>query len=259
MTARRSSRLPKLASLATAAVASAALLVTAGPATLAVADRLITGSDVADRSIGSKDLAPNAVRSTTIRKNAVQGSDIRNGTITAEDLHASLQGVLAPAGVAGPAGPAGATGPAGPTGPAGASGAAKPDGVATWAVHYEANGDTTFTRTSADTVPAGALIEPLAYTVDGDFSTCDAMFPSMVNFSLVPTGQSLLTAPTNGSSTFQNVTIVQTVSADPSSLKFTTSCTTGGMPGTPLPVPSFDASLTFQWTVRDTTPTRSFN
>jgi hypothetical protein len=256
MPAPRSSRLPRLATLATAVVASAALVVTAGPATLAAADRLITGKDVADRSIGSKDLAPNAVRSTTIRKNAVQGSDILDGTITAEDLHAGLQGVVGPAG---PAGPAGKDGLNGKDGAAGAPGPAKPDGVATWSVHHEVNGATTFTRTSSDTVPAGALIEPLAYTFEGDFSTCDGVAPGFFSFSLGPNGQVLLTAPTNGSSAFQSNAIVQTLSADPSTLKLTTSCSTGGMPGTALPVPSFDASLTFQWTVRDTTPTRSFN
>ena len=33
----------------------------------------------------------------------------------------------------------------------------------------------------------------------------------------------------------------------------------GSPMGYPAQVPSFDASLTFQWTVRDTTPTQSFN
>ena len=255
MPAPRSSRSPRFAVLATAVVASAAVVVTAGPATLAAADRLITGKDVADHSLGSKDLAPNAVRSTTIRKNAVQGSDILDGTITAEDLDADLQGLVGPAGPTGPGGPAG---PAGPAGKDGAPGPATPDGVATWTVHHEANGDTAFTKTSADTVPAGALIEALAYTFDGDFSSCESM-TAFASFSLVPSNQVLLNAPTSGSSPMMNASIIQTVGPDPTSLKFTTSCRTGGIPGTALPIPSFDASVTFQWTVRDTTPTRSFN
>ncbi|HXH78572.1 collagen-like protein [Nocardioides sp.] len=251
MTAPRSSRLPELAVLATTAIASAALVVTAGPATLAAADRLITGQDIADRSIGAKDLGKDSVRSKTIRKNAVQGSDILDGTITAEDLAAGLRGVVGPTGATGAPGKDGAAGVAGPPGQG------KPTGVATWRIHHQANGATSFSKDSTDTVPAGALVEPLAYTFTGDFSSCTGSKGGGRNgqFSLV--NVSGLVSINDTTATAQPV---QSLSSAPSALRFTTSCITGGGDvGTPGPIPSFDASLTFQWTVRDTTPTRSFS
>ena len=248
MTAPRSLRLPKLAVLATTAIASAALVVTAGPATLAAADRLITGQDIADRSIGAKDLAKDSVRSKTIRANAVQGSDIRNGTITAEDLAAGLRGVVGPTGATGAPGKDGAAGVAGP------AGQGKPTGVATWRIHHQANGGTSFLQASTDTMPAGALIEPLAYTFTGDFSSCTT-WGRTGRFALV-NGSPLVDI----SDTTATASPVQSLSSAPTALRFTTSCVSGSKDlQTELPIPSFDASLTFQWTVRDTTPTRSFS
>ncbi|WP_297734256.1 hypothetical protein [Nocardioides sp.] len=48
----------------------------------------------------------------------------------------------------------------------------EPDGVATWSVHHVQDSNTSITRVSGDKVPAGALVEPLAYTFSGDFSSC---------------------------------------------------------------------------------------
>lgn len=251
MTAPRASRLPALALVTTAVAAAAVLVVSAGPSALAAAERLITGKDVADHSIGSKDLAPDAVRSKTIRKDAVTSRDIRNGTITAEDLDAGLQGVV------GPAGPAGANGKDGVDGAPGPAGQAEPDGVATWTIHHEANGDTSVARQSSDTIPAGALIEPLAYTVEGDFSSCTGFIGKSLQFHVMD-GTPLLHVFGDSVS----ASVVQTVRPSPSRLTFTSSCMAadaGSPMGYPAQVPSFDASLTFQWTVRDTTPTQSFN
>lgn len=262
MTAPRFSRLPKIAAVATTLAASAVLALGAGPTALAAANQLITGNDIANHSVGHHDLASGAVRSKAIHKNAVKSSDIRDGTITAADLDAGMAGVVGPAGPAGLNGKDGVdgknglNGAPGVPGVAGPSGQAKPDAVVTWNVHHTADGTTSVTTTSNDSVPAGALIEPLAYTFNGDFSSCSGFFGNGPTVNLVNGGGQLL----NVMSGNPTATLVQSVKTTPAALVLNASCTayTGGM-FQQLPVPTFDVSLTFQWTVRDTTPTRSFN
>ena len=213
------------------------------------------------------------MRGRTIRKGAVRGSDIRNGTITAAGPRRRRRGrssarpAPAPRAPPGPppgrrAGKDGVNGKDGKDGKDGADGApglpgdaTTPDAVATWTVHHGANGQTSITARSDDTIPAGAFFEPISVEVAGDLSSCpyltglftpDGVYPNAVNFGRA-----------GSSMTVEGTGLTSVNIGSPKKLMTQISCSDGGFGS--LPLPTFDATFTFQWTVRDTTPTRAFN
>ena len=105
---------------------------------------------------------------------------------------------------------------------------------------------------SNDTIPAGALVEPLDYSLDGDFSACP--YDGYVTFAVG--GGSLFALTAHGQQVTAIGTDVHLVQAA-APVTVNMYCSGGMMGGAPLP--TFDASITFQWTVRDMTPTRPFN
>ena len=247
-------RLPTRTSIVTIVVASAfggLTAATLGPAAVASAGDLVGSKDIRNGSIVGRDLKDGSVRSR----------DIRNGSIQAADLDAGVRGIVGPVGPVGARGDRGVAGPQGDPGQPGQPGQPGPagqqaDGVATWTVHHDADGQGTLQLSSVDTIPAGAVVEPIDASLVGDFSACGGQMYSSAVFIL--TGREQLVwfslsgghVPTNGSSG-------RVQFGGPTTLTFQTSCRDGS--ANLLPLPSFDATLTFQWTVADATPTTTFN
>ena len=249
-------RLPTRRSIVTIVVASAfggLTAATLGPAAVATAGDLVGSKDIRNGSIVGRDLKDGSVRSR----------DIRNGSIQAADLDAGVRGIVGPVGPVGARGDRGVTGPQGDPGQPGQPGqpglpgpaGQQADGVATWTVHHDADGQGTVQLSSVDTIPAGALVEPLDASLVGDFSSCYPM-GSGATFSLTNAEQLVWFGlsgghvPTNGSSGHVQF-------GGPTTLTFQTSCRDSNY--NLLPLPTLDATLTFQWTVADATPTTTFN
>ena len=166
-------RLPTRTSIVTIVVASAfggLTAATLGPAAVASAGDLVGSKDIRNGSIVGRDLKDGSVRSR----------DIRNGSIQAADLDAGVRGIVGPVGPVGARGDRGVTGPQGDPGQPGQPGLPGPagrqaDGVATWSVHHDADGQGTLQLSSVDTIPAGAVVEPIDASLVGDFSACYQM------------------------------------------------------------------------------------
>ena len=154
----------------TSVTAAAALLVTLGGVSGAVAANQIGSRDIKDGGVQAVDLAKNSVRAPKIKTGAVRSSDIKDGNVAPVDLSRGVrdliatavtgpqgpQGPVGPAGgPAGPAGPAGAPGPAGPAGPAGARGPAGVSGfqLVTDSATFSGNG----MQTLSVSCPAGKV------------------------------------------------------------------------------------------------------
>ncbi len=216
-------------------IVGAATLVIVGPGSTAA---------MAGRLIGSAAIKNNAVRSIDLRNGTVQGVDVRDGSLTAADFSGTMRGATGPAGKPGPPGPAGSGGGRGP------------DSIVAWDVHHDPgpSNPSSVVLTSTDFVPAGTQIEALKLSVD-DFASCTYGSLSIV----AGAGQILGSTSWTGSSqtwTLADLPGGGVITVDSTPLTLNASCT-AFMAG--QPVPAFDASVTFAFTARSSTPTATFN
>jgi hypothetical protein len=273
----RSSRLVRLAPAAVAVTVSSALILSVGPGAVAGAARVVTGHDIADRSVKGRDLARDAIGSRHLRDRSVKGRHVkaasigsralRDGAITRQDLAPALRQTLDQA--AGGAGSAPAPGPAAaatqtpPTTSGPASTASNVDEweVATWTFSRAGDGSTSFQRTSADSLPAHAVVEALALDVTGDLSACDDYMSSLD----VRTASGTMAGVASYRMSNGSVGLYQTrLAAAPTQLRVAGECwlqdgVTPPMGSRREPLPDVTVTLTFRWTVPDRTTTRSFD
>jgi hypothetical protein len=223
-------------------------LAAVGPTAVAAAGNLIGSADIQNDSIVSRDIKNGTIIGRDLRNGSVRGKDIQDGSITAADLDADLDAGLGAGlqGVVGPAGPKGDRGPAG----------RQADGVATWTVHHDADGQSSVHLQSVDTIPAGASVEPLDATVTGDFSGCNPYYGRGAFSQTRGGGLASFTYGTVDPS-MSNAASGGVVFGGPTRLTFDATCL--DMYPAPTPLPTFDATITFQWTVLDATPTTTFN